>query len=179
MCTLQTVTLKVGRCCASAKSQAEAKCLYVFLSFPQIEATLVRSAEYDEVQRVAECCWHLARRTSEPRRRLWQGHCRKHKWEMMAPLFRVICRAPHHSIWGRCCWVQLTTCTNVHKGGGQRCKKQGKNRVQLNIIKTQASVSPHNVMVEYNWCIFCFLPGKKSFFFFSGLHRHAHFCLRA
>lgn len=83
------------------KREGGAECLCVFSALPQIEATLLRSAECEEVQRVAECCWHLAWCTSEPHRRLWQGHCRKHKWELMAPLFRVIRRALHHTIWGR------------------------------------------------------------------------------
>ena len=120
--------IKITNCCLMKKRTLQQKCkrqggadyLYVFSSFTQIEAILLRSAECEEVQRVAECCWHLARRTSEPRRRLWQGHCRKHKWELMAPLFRVIRRALHHTIWGRHYWVQLTSCTYMHKGG-RRC----------------------------------------------------------
>lgn len=82
------------------KEEEEQNALCVFSAFLQIEATLLRSAECEEVQRVAECCWHLAWRTSEPRRRLWQGHRRKHKWELMAPLFRVIRRALHHTLFG-------------------------------------------------------------------------------
>lgn len=92
-----------------------------FSAFPQTEATLLRSAECEEVQRVAECCWHLAWRTSEPRRRLWQGHRRKHKWELMAPLFRVIRRARHHIFFqGRHYWAPLTSYV---KKGGRRCWK--------------------------------------------------------
>lgn len=89
--------IKVGHCSTSAtqKEKQNAR-MFFFSAFPQIEATLLRSAECEEVQRVAECCWHLAWRTSEPRRHLWQGHRRKHKWELMAPLFRVIRRARHH-----------------------------------------------------------------------------------
>lgn len=103
-----------------------AECLCVFSAFPQIEATLLRSAECEEVQRVAECCWHLAWRTSEPRRRLWQGHRGKHKWELMAPLFRVIRRALHHTTRGRHYWAQLTSCTYVHKGGRRDLKSVAK-----------------------------------------------------
>ena len=153
-----------------------AECLCVFSAFPQIEATLLRSAECEEVQRVAECCWHLAWRTSEPRRRLWQGHRGKHKWELMAPLFRVIRRALHHTIWGRHYWAQLTSCTYVHKGGRRYLKKRGKNRARPDIIKTQASVSPHNVMMGRNWCISC-LELERAFH--AGLHKHTSLYLAA
>ncbi len=96
------IVIKVGHHNESAKEDEEQNAC-VFSTFPQIEATLLRSAQCEEVQRVAECCWHLAWRTSEPRRRLWQAHRRKHKWELMAPLFRVTRRALHHTIRGRHC----------------------------------------------------------------------------
>lgn len=48
-------------------------------------------------------------------------------------------------------------------------KKRGKNRAQPHIIKTQASVSPHNVMMGYNWCISCLHPKRA---FHAGLHKH-------
>lgn len=126
-----------------------------FSAFPQIEATLLRSAECEEVQRVAECCWHLAWRTSEPRRRLWQGHRRKHKWELMAPLFRVIRRARHHIFFSGTALLSAAdvVCeerrkamlkTRVCVGGG------AKNRAEVDVIKTQASVSPHNVTMGNN-----------------------------
>lgn len=100
-----------------------AESVHVFSAFPQIEATLLRSAECKEVQRVAECCWHLAWLTSEPRRHLWQGHCRKHKWELMAPLFRVIRYAFHHTILGRHYWAQLTSCTHAYTKEPSSVKK--------------------------------------------------------
>lgn len=108
------------------------------------------------MQRVAECCWHLAWRTSEPRRRLWQGHRRKHKWELMAPLFRVIRRARHHIFFSGTALLSaadvvceerrkamLKTCACVCRGGA-------KNRAEVDVIKTQASVSPHNVTMGNN-----------------------------
>lgn len=87
----------------------------MFSTFPQIEATLIRSAKCEEVQRVAECCRHFARRSSEPHRRPWQGHRRKHKLELMAPLFRANRRALRHTIRGWHYRAQLTSCTYIHK----------------------------------------------------------------
>lgn len=150
-----------------------------FSAFPQIEATLLRSAECEEVQRVAECCWHLAWRTSEPRRRLWQGHRRKHKWELMAPLFRVIRRARHHIFFFRDGTTERSWRRVWRKEEGDVentcvCVWGGKNRAEVDIIKTQASVSPHNVAMGNNWGISHFKPETA---FHASLHKHTSLSL--